>query len=156
MKIEFTKRFEMPEKLLGISRKDAISAVTNPIKKQSIITIDKNLDYRFFLQKDRKRNTYNLVVGEVVDNKLSIDHNCFRLLPELVSSFANKEPVMLLQQLAFNFGFPMTLGGHITKFIFRQSFIGPFNKKMLFWVLCLVSLETMWSHQCLPNLEQLS
>jgi hypothetical protein len=131
MKIEFTKNFETPEQLLGISRKDVISAVTNPIKKQSI-TIDKNLDYRFFLQKDRKRNTYNLVVGEVVDNKLFIDHNCFRLMPELVSSFANKEPIVLLQQLALNFGFPMTVGGHITKFIFRQSFIGPFNKKNAF------------------------
>lgn len=119
MRIEFTEKFEsVAEKLLNITRKDVIRTVTNPLRKQ---TIDMDgLKVMLFLQKEHRPNTYLLVMGQCTGNVLIVSNDCFRLLPELISKVGNEEPIVLLQQLAFNFGVPMKFGDRVGKFFFRE------------------------------------
>jgi hypothetical protein len=129
LKIIFSEDFEATTgKYFGITRKDVIRAVTNPLKKQSVDI--GGLNVLFFLQKDRKSNTYMIVLGQKKENTLTVNRGCFRILPELASKIGSNEPIDLLQQLANSFGLPITVNNQTVKFLFRESFIGPPNAKI--------------------------
>lgn len=128
MRIEFSKAFEeVSEKELHITKKDVIRTVTNPLRKQTV-EMD-GLKILLFLQKESKTNTYLLVMGQCKGDTLFVPDDCFRLLPELITKVGNEEPIVLLQQLAFNFGVPMKIGSRVEKFFLREFISVPKDAK---------------------------
>lgn len=128
MRIEFSKSFEdVSEKELHITKKDVIRTITNPLKKQTV-EMD-GLKILLFLQKESKTNTYLLVMGQCKGDTLSVPGNCFRLLPELIKKVGNEEPIVLLQQLASNFGVPIKIGSRVEKFFLREFISVPKDAK---------------------------
>jgi hypothetical protein len=126
MKIEFSNSFEeMSEKKLHITREDVIRTVKNPLRKQTVAIDD--LKVLLFLQKERSGDKYLLVTGEYKDETLIVGYNCFKLLPELILKAGNLEPIILLQQLVFNFGLPIKVGNRVDKFFFREAISVPRN-----------------------------
>ncbi len=127
MRIAFPKDFDnFFERELHITKKDVIRTVTNPLKKQTIVM--GGLRVLLFLQKEADQKTYLLVTGKCQDETFLL-RECFRLLPELVLKTGNEEPIMLLEQLAFNFGIPMKIGNSVKKFFFREIITVPKGAK---------------------------
>lgn len=116
----------MDEKELQISRKDVIRTVTNPLVSQ-IVSID-DLNVMFFLQKQKKSDKYLLVMGNRKNEDLFV-RSSFIILPSLLKETMTDEPVILLQQLAQNFGYPMRVGETVGKFFFRQRVPVPKEAK---------------------------
>jgi len=119
LRIEFGASFsDIAEKELQISRKDVIRTVTNPLISQ-IILID-DLEVLLFLQKEKEADSYLLIIGQRKNNVLYVRSSCFKILPSLLEETMTNEPILLLQQLALNFGIPMRVGERIGKFFFRE------------------------------------
>jgi hypothetical protein len=127
MRIDFSNGFEeVCEKELHITRKDVIRTVTNPLTRQTLVM--DGLKVLLFLQKEHTSDTYLLVMGQCKENTLYVDDSCFRLLSELISKVGT-EPIVLLQQLAFNFGVPIRIGTKVDKFFLREVVFVPKDAK---------------------------
>jgi len=140
LRIEFGDDFrDIGEKELRISRKDVIRTVTNPLTSQ-IILID-DLEVMLFLQKEKELDSFLLVMGRRQNNILSVV-SCFKILPSLLKETMTNEPIILLQQLALNFGFPIKVGERIGKFFFRERVPVPKDFKRLDVIRILTPKET--------------
>jgi len=129
MRIEFTHPFEdIPEREIRITRKEVISAVTNPLREQRLIF--DGLEILLFVQR-LSADSYIIVMGQKKNNTLEVGSSCFKVLSTLVKEANSDEPLILLQQLAISFGMPIRVGGNVGKFFFREDVPIPKDFKVL-------------------------
>lgn len=120
MRIEFSKSFEdTQEKMMKITKREVIRTVTNPLRKQSV-PFGESKTMLYIQKESGPANSYILVMGQRRDNTLHVDDRVFRILPDLIEQSGTNEPIILLQQLALNFGVTFKIGEHMGKFFFRE------------------------------------
>ncbi len=120
MKIIFTESFENENfKKLGISKKDVIHTIENPIKKQVLVFDD--LKLVFFIGQKEKDSLYLIVMGQQKNSTINIYKNCYKIRPDLIHRVGTNEPITLLQHLAENFGLPIKIGEREEKFFLREE-----------------------------------
>jgi hypothetical protein len=124
MKIEFTNSFrDIAEKEMGITEKDVIETVTNPMRKQRILFDE--LEILFFIKKIGKTESYVLVMGQKKGDVFYVRGSCFKIPASFIEEINSEEPLILLQQLALNFGVPIRIGEAVGKFFFREKVFIP-------------------------------
>lgn len=124
MQIKFSQSFkDISEKELGITKEDVIQTIKNPLRKQ-LILFD-GLDILAVIRKEEKTNSYILVIAQRKDDTLHIRSSCFRILHDLIEMVGTNEPIVLLQQLALNFGYILKIGERKGKFFFRERIPVP-------------------------------
>ena len=122
MKINFDILDNHALNIAKLSKKDVIRTVTDPLIQQKVQL--KDLTTLFFLRLEPNLNTYLLIFGQLTDAKIFKIGCCLRLRSDFVES-VGKEPLLLLQQLAENFGLDQKIGNKESKFFLRETIEVP-------------------------------
>jgi hypothetical protein len=104
--------------IANATERDVIWAVTHPIQKQKLQITE--LTVLLFLSKDPVSNKYLITIGEYTDNEYIL-RQCLKLRSDLIEKVGTDEPLVLLRQLANNFGIEQKVGEQKSKFFFRES-----------------------------------
>ena len=119
MKIDFHLLEEPYINLARISKKDVIRTVTDPMMQQKVEISD--LTVVLYLRKEPKGDTYLLIVGQITAEKVYEVGLSLRIRSELIQKVGTNEPLILLQQIAANFGVNQKIGEVTSKFFLRES-----------------------------------
>lgn len=103
--------------VVNITEGDIIYSVNHPLQRQKL-EID-GLTLLLFLSKKENAEKFLLTVGEYSNNEYVV-RQCLRLRPELVEKAGTFEPLILLRQLAENFGLEQKIGQKKAKFFYRE------------------------------------
>lgn len=125
MRIQFLHLKEEGHNPSGATERDVIWAVTHPIQKQRLQITE--LTILLFLSKAPSSDNYLLAIGQYEGNEYLL-RQCLKVRSELVEKVGSYEPLVLLRQLAENFGAEQEFYGQTSKFFYRESIKVPTSK----------------------------
>jgi hypothetical protein len=122
LKINFDNLDNSSLNINKLSKKDVIRTVTDPLIHQKVQL--KDLTVLFYLRQEPNSSAYLLIFGQLTQKKIFEIGCCLRLRSDFVNSIG-KEPLLLLQQLAENFGLEQRIGEKQSKFFLRETIQVP-------------------------------